>query len=182
LYKTKPLVSEIELISLLKSRDKRGFDLLYDNYSKALYGIVLKIVKSEEVAEDVLQDAFVKIWKNVSSYDSSKGTLFTWILNVARNTAIDRIRSQEYKNTAKIQPIDNNVGMVDKQSTTEIQIDHIGLEKVVSTLKPEHQTIIDYIYFKGFTQTEVAEALNIPLGTVKTRVKSAINHLRELFT
>jgi RNA polymerase sigma-70 factor, ECF subfamily len=182
LYKTKPIVSETELITLLKSRDKRGFDLLYDNYSKALYGIVLKIVKSEEVAEDVLQDAFVKIWKNVSSYDSSKGTLFTWILNVARNTAIDRIRSQEYKNTAKIQPIDNNVGMVDEQSATEIQIEHIGLEKVVARLKPEHQTIIDYIYFKGFTQTEVAEALNIPLGTVKTRVKSAINHLRELFT
>lgn len=181
MYKTKPLVSETELITLLKSRDKRGFDLLYDNYSKALYGIVLKIVKTEEVAEDVLQDAFVKIWKNVSSYDSSKGTLFTWILNVARNTAIDRIRSQEYKNTSKIQPIDNNVGMVNGQST-EIQVEHIGLEKVVSRLKPEHQIIIDYIYFKGFTQTEVAETLNIPLGTVKTRVKSAINHLRELFT
>jgi RNA polymerase sigma-70 factor (ECF subfamily) len=138
-------------------------------------------VKSEELAEDVLQDAFIKIWKNITAYDSSKGTLFTWILNVARNTAIDKIRSQEYKNLSKIQPIDNHVGLVDHQSNTQTQIDHIGLDKVVDKLKPEHQTIIDYIYFKGFTQVEVSEALNIPLGTVKTRVKSAINHLRELF-
>ena len=156
--------------------------MLYDNYSNALYGIVLKIVRSEEISEDVLQDAFVKIWKNVTSYDASKGTLFTWILNVARNTAIDRIRSQEYKNTAKIQSIDNHVGIIAGQPNTQIKIDHIGLEEIVSHLKPEHQIIIEYIYFKGFTQAEVAETLDIPLGTVKTRVKSAINRLRELFT
>lgn len=156
--------------------------MLYDNYSNALYGIILKIVRSEEVAEDVLQDAFVKIWKNVTSYDASKGTLFTWILNVARNTAIDRIRSQDYKNTAKIQSIDNHVGIASGQSNHQIHVDHIGLEKIVAGLKPEHQIIIEYIYFKGFTQAEVAETLDIPLGTVKTRVKSAINHLRELFT
>ena len=180
MYKTRSLIAEKELVDLLKSKNKRGFDLLYDNYSKVLYGIILKIVHSEELAEDVLQDAFVKIWKNVASYDSSKGTLFTWILNVARNTAIDRIRSQEYKHSSKIQPIDNNVHM-DGQSTTQTQVEHIGLEKVVADLKPEQRIVIDYIYFKGFTQAEAAEALNIPLGTVKTRVKSAINRLRELF-
>jgi RNA polymerase sigma-70 factor (ECF subfamily) len=182
LYKTKPLIAENELVSLLKSRDKRGFEMLYTNYSSALYGIVLKIVRTEEIAEDVLQDAFVKIWKNVISYDSSKGTLFTWMLNVARNTAIDRIRSQEYKNTAKIQSIDNNVGITAGQPTTHIPVEHIGLDGIVAKLKPEHQVIIEYLYFKGFTQAEVAEELDIPLGTVKTRVKSAINHLRELFT
>ncbi len=173
-------IAEDELISLLKQRDKKGFTLLYDNYSAALYGIVLKIVRSEEVAEDVLQDAFVKIWKNIDAYSSTKGTLFTWILNVARNTAIDRIRSQEFKNSAQIRTIEDNVGMVDRQNNEYIPIDHIGLEKVVEKLRPEHQIIIEYIYFKGYTQTEVSEALQLPLGTVKTRVKMAINHLREL--
>jgi RNA polymerase sigma-70 factor (ECF subfamily) len=169
-------------VALLKSKDKRGFELLYDNYSTVLFGIVRKIVHSEELAEDVLQDAFVKIWKNIDAYDASKGTLFTWLLNVARNTAIDKIRSQNYKNTTSIQPLDNHVSMLDVQSNTQTQVEHIGLDKVVNTLKPEQKIIIDYIYFKGFTQAEVAEALNIPLGTVKTRVKSAINHLRAFFT
>jgi RNA polymerase sigma-70 factor (ECF subfamily) len=118
----------------------------------------------------------------VAAYDPSKGTLFTWILNVARNTAIDKIRSQKHKNTSQIQSLDNHVSMLDSQSNMETQVEHIGLDKVVDSLKPEQKIIIDYIYFQGFTQAEVAETLNIPLGTVKTRVKSAINHLREFFT
>jgi RNA polymerase sigma-70 factor (ECF subfamily) len=182
LQKTRSTIVEKDLVALLKSKDKRGFELLYDNYSKVLYGIILKIVHSEELAEDILQDAFIKIWKNVAAYDPSKGTLFTWILNVARNTAIDKIRSQKHKNTSQIQSLDNHVSMLDSQSNMETQVEHIGLDKVVDSLKPEQKIIIDYIYFQGFTQAEVAETLNIPLGTVKTRVKSAINHLREFFT
>lgn len=181
MYKTLSTITEKELVGLLKNKDKKGFELLYDNYSRVLYGIVLKIVHSESLAEDVLQDAFVKIWKNIDAYDVSKGTLFTWLLNVCRNTAIDRLRSQSYKHTNKIQSLDNHVSMMDGQSQTQSAVDHIGLDKVVDTLKPEQKIIIDYIYFKGFTQAEVAEELNIPLGTVKTRVKSAINHLREFF-
>ncbi len=115
MYKTLSPIAEKDLVSLLKSKDKRGFELLYDNYSKVLYGIILKIVHSEPLAEDVLQDAFVKIWKNIDAYDASKGTLFTWILNVSRNTAIDKIRSQSYKSTTKIQSLDNNVRMLDSQ-------------------------------------------------------------------
>jgi RNA polymerase sigma-70 factor (ECF subfamily) len=182
LYKPRSTIAENDLVALLKSKDNKGFEFLYENYSKVLYGIVRKIVHSEELAEDVLQDAFVKIWKNIDAYDASKGTLFTWVLNVARNTAIDKIRSQNYKNTTSIQPLDNNVSMLEGHSNTQTQVEHIGLDKVVNTLKPELKIIIDYIYFKGFTQAEVAEALNIPLGTVKTRVKSAINHLRAFFT
>jgi RNA polymerase sigma-70 factor (ECF subfamily) len=182
LQKTRSTIVEKDLVALLKSKDKRGFELLYDNYSKVLYGIILKIVHSEELAEDILQDAFVKIWKNIAAYDPSKGTLFTWILNVARNTAIDKIRSQKHKNMSQIQSLGNHVSMLDSQSNMQTQIEHIGLDKVVDSLKPEQKILIDYIYFKGFTQAEVAETLNIPLGTVKTRVKSAINHLREFFT
>jgi RNA polymerase sigma-70 factor (ECF subfamily) len=181
LYRTRSTIAEKDLVALLKSKDKRGFDLLYENYSKVLYGIVLKIVHSEDLAEDVLQDAFVKIWNKIDAYEASKGTLFTWILNVARNTAIDKIRSQNYKNSAKVQPLDNHVSMLDSQSYAQTQIEHIGQDTLVSNLKPEQRILIDYIYFRGYTQAEVAEALNIPLGTVKTRVKSAINHLREFF-
>jgi len=173
-------MDEKELVRLLRQREKRGFSLLYDQYSPALYGVVRKIVRSEELAQDVLQDAFVKIWKSIESYDSSKGTLFTWILNVARNTAIDRIRTQEFKQSLNAQSVTDASPQLDWQSASHLPVDHIGLEKVLPLLRPEHLEIIDYVYFKGFTQTEVAESLGMPLGTVKTRVRMAIDHLRKL--
>ena len=173
-------IAENELVSLLQQHDRKGFEYLYDRYSAALYGVVLRIVRSEELAEDVVQEAFVKIWKNIGMYDRSKGTLFTWMLNIARNTAIDKIRSQDFKQQAKIQDVEQNVGMVEKQTHVQLETDHIGLEKYVSQLKPEHHLIVDYLYFRGYTQSELADELGIPLGTVKTRVKMAITHLREM--
>jgi RNA polymerase sigma-70 factor, ECF subfamily len=173
-------IAENELVALLQQQDRKGFEYLYDRYSAALYGVVVRIVRSEELAEDVIQEAFVKVWKNIASYEKTKGTLFTWMLNVARNTAIDKIRSQEFKQQSKIQDVEQNVGIVDKQAHTQLETDHIGLEKYVDQLKPEHRLIVEYLYFKGYTQSELSEELGIPLGTVKTRVKMAINHLREL--
>jgi RNA polymerase sigma-70 factor (ECF subfamily) len=173
-------MTEKELVRLLQQREKRGFTLLYDNYSSALYGVIRKIVRSEELAQDVMQDAFVKIWRGIDSYDPSKGTLFTWILNVARNTAIDRVRSQEYKQTVGAQSLSDHSPHLEGISASHQSVDHIGLEKVLPMLRPEHQEIIDYVYFRGYTQTEVAESLGMPLGTVKTRVRMAIDHLRKI--
>jgi RNA polymerase sigma-70 factor (ECF subfamily) len=179
--KRKTIIAEDALVSLLQSKDERGFSILYDNYSSALYGVILKIVRSEEVADDVMQDAFVKIWRNIEGYNRTKGTLFTWILNVARNTAIDRIRSQEFQNSQKNQDLDSTINFIDNQGGSQFDIDAIGLKKVVENLRPEHQQIIDLLYFKGYTQVEVAEEFGIPLGTVKTRVKAAIVQLRQFF-
>ncbi|MEA5259718.1 sigma-70 family RNA polymerase sigma factor [Arcicella aquatica] len=179
--KRKTIIAEEALVALLQSQDERGFSILYDNYSSALYGVILKIVRSEEVAADVMQDTFVKIWRNIEAYNRTKGTLFTWILNVARNTAIDRIRSQEFQNSQKNHDIDEHVNFIDNQGGSQFDIDAIGVKKVVEYLKPEHQQIIDLLYFKGYTQAEVAEEFGIPLGTVKTRVKSAITQLRQYF-
>lgn len=178
LKKSEFSVNEKELVASLKNREKRGFAKLYDSYSAALYGVILKIVRSEEIAQDVLQDSFVKIWKNIDGYDSSKGTLFTWILNIARNTAIDKTRSQVFKKNAKTDSIDINTS--DVRVSTQIPIEHIGLEKMLTQLKPELQEIIDIVYFQGYTHSEAAKELNLPLGTVKTRVKIAVRELRKL--
>ena len=178
LTSSKITVNEAELIELLKAKDKSGFSMLYDNYAPALYGIVLKIVRIEETAQDVLQDCFVKIWKNIESYNSDKGTLFTWILNIARNTAIDKTRSKEYKNTRKSSSIENRV--LEKNNNVKTEIDHIGLNSIVEKLKMEYREIIEVIYFKGYTHSEAAEELQLPLGTVKTRVKIALRELRKL--
>lgn len=179
--KRKTIIAEEALVSLLQSKDERGFSILYDNYSSALYGVILKIVRSEEVAADVMQDSFVKIWRNIEGYNRTKGTLFTWILNVARNTAIDRIRSQEFQNSQKNHDLDDHVNFIDSQGGSQFDIDAIGVKKVIENLRPEHQQIIDLLYFKGYTQAEVADEFGIPLGTVKTRVKSAIVQLRQYF-
>ena len=89
--------SEEELIYLLKNRDQSAFSYLYDNYSGALFGVIYKMVENRELAEDVLQEAFVKIWNNFSNYDNLKGRLFTWMLNLTRNLTIDTLRSKGYK-------------------------------------------------------------------------------------
>lgn len=179
--KRKTIIAEEALVSLLQSKDERGFSILYDNYSSALYGVVLKIVRSEEIAADVMQDAFVKIWKNIEAYNRTKGTLFTWILNVARNTAIDRIRSQEFQNSQRNQDLDTSINFIDSQESSQFDVDAIGIKKVVENLRPEYQQMIDLLYFQGYTQAEVADEFGIPLGTVKTRVKAAIVQLRQYF-
>ena len=179
--KRKTIIDEGDLVLLLQSKDERGFSILYDNYSSALYGVILKIVRTEEIAADVMQDSFVKIWKNIEGYNRTKGTLFTWMLNVARNTAIDKIRSQDFQNSQRNQDLDSTVEIIDNQASSQFDVDAIGLKKVVENLRPEHRQMIDLLYFQGYTQAEVAEEFNIPLGTVKTRVKAAIVQLRQYF-
>lgn len=179
--KRKTIIDEENLVILLQSKNQRGFSILYDNYSSALYGVILKIVRTEEIAADVLQDSFVKIWKNIEGYNRTKGTLFTWMLNVARNTAIDKIRSQDFQNSQRNQDLDSTVEIIDNQANSQFDVDAIGLKKVVENLRPEYRQMIDLLYFQGYTQAEVAEEFGIPLGTVKTRVKAAIVHLRQYF-
>ncbi len=174
-------LGEEQLIALLKSKDKQAFSMLYDNYSAALFGVIARVIPSKMVAEDVLQEVFVKIWKNIEQYDPTKGRLFTWMLNIARNSAIDTLRSKANKQEHQNDTIQDRPALFNAAHlSTEQKTEHIGLDKWVSSLKEEHRILIDLIYFQGYTQVEVADKLQIPLGTVKTRVKIAINHLREI--
>jgi RNA polymerase sigma-70 factor, ECF subfamily len=168
------------LVAALKSRSREAFGYLYDNYSRALFGVIKRVIEAEEVANDVLQEAFVKIWKNIESYDPSKGSVFTWMLNICRNSAIDEARSKNFKKESQNQNIEDYVSVIDSENKVEMRIDHIGLKDVLGKLRPEHKILIDKIYFEGYTHDEVSKELNIPLGTVKTRVRSAMMHLRDI--
>lgn len=171
--------SEQDLVILLQQRSEKAFSYLYDNYSGALYGIIHSIITNTETANDVLQDVFLNIWTKIGSYDPSKGRLFTWMLNVARNAAIDKIRSKDFKDGLKNQPlpeiVDIRVG-----AAINPNIPDVGLKKVISRLKDEQRVLIDLSYFQGFTHEEIAKAMDIPLGTVKTRIRSALIELRTL--
>jgi RNA polymerase sigma-70 factor (ECF subfamily) len=171
--------SENELVNSLQQRSDKAFSYLYDNYSGALYGIINSIVTDTETANDVLQDVFINIWRKIESYDPSKGRLFTWMLNVARNAAIDKIRSKGFRDSLKNQPLSENVD-ISVSSVVNPAINDVGLKKVISRLKEEHRVLIDLSYFQGFTHEEIARAMSMPLGTVKTRLRSALIQLRTL--
>lgn len=177
MIKASSKISEQELILLLKEGSENAFSYLYDNYSAALLGIINRIVNDLDRSHDVLQDTFVKIWKNREAYESSKGTLFTWMLNIAKNTAIDSTRSKHVKYNIQIEDrIVDNENKVDDLHIT----DNIGLKETVDKLKPEYKKVIEYIYLQGYTQQEYSDEFDIPLGTVKTRTRSALQELRNI--
>ena len=172
---------EEELIIALKSRDITAMQALYDMYSGALLGVISRIVQPVEVAEDLLQETFIKIWNSSDGYDPTKGRLFTWMMNIARNLAIDKLRSKDFKNSGKNQDIENNVDFIDAQKEVTFNADTLGVKDMVNALKPELNVVLNMVYFKGYTHAEAAEELSLPLGTVKTRIRMAIMELRKNF-
>ena len=181
MIKPKKTLSENDLVQAIRQKDKIGAEALYDMYSGSLYGVIYRIVQHEEIAEDLLQDTFVKIWNSFPLYDPAKGRLFTWMVNLARNLSIDKIRSRDFRNNSKNQDIENTVNVIDEQRSTEINPDLIGVKELVKLLKPEQKSVLDLVYFRGYTHVEASEELGIPLGTVKTRMRMAIITLRKFF-
>ena len=171
-------MSQEELLVLIYKKDERAFTYLYDMYSKSLFSVINVLIKNREEAEDVLQDVFVKIWKNIDSYHESKGRFYTWILNIARNTSIDKLRSKNFNNSQKNLSSDNFVNYFEDSSKLADKVDTIGLQEFVKRLKPKCIQIIDLLFFKGYTQQEASDELAIPLGTVKTQNRNCINDLR----
>ena len=169
-----------DLIKLLQQGDNEGYGKLYDNYAAMLFGIICRIVSEKEDAENLLQDCFVKIWRNIGQYDAVKGRFATWLINIARNTAIDFTRSKMYSQQLKNQPVDRLVSNAANLSISQ-HTDTIGLKNIVNALTPQCREIIEWMYFDGYTQQEISENFNIPLGTVKTRARMGLTSLREYF-
>lgn len=165
-------------MTLLQERNEKAFAYLYDNYSGAIYGIINSIVTDKEIANDVLQNVFINIWRKIESYDASKGRLFTWMLNIARNASIDEIRSKGFRHSQQNQSLNDNVDA--PGSSVGPTIEDVGLKKILASLKSEWRVLVDMSYFQGFTHEEISKILDIPLGTVKTRIRSALSQLRTM--
>ena len=170
--------TEPELVTLLKERSQTAFNYLYDNYSGALYGVILSVLVDKELAGDVLQEVFVKIWRQIEQYDAEKGRLFTWMVNISRNASIDMLRSKGYQSQKQNRELTENV--YSAAGTVSTETDKIGLRKLVTGLKDDHKVLVELAYFQGYTQDEISKLLNVPLGTVKTRLRSALLQLRDL--
>jgi RNA polymerase sigma factor (sigma-70 family) len=172
--------TEQELVEGLKLRREDAFNYLYDNYSAAIYGVINRIVESKDAANDILQEVFVKVWENLEKYDVTKGRLFTWLINVARNYTIDVVRSKGYRKQQLIRGDENTVDKVEDTNLKIDRFDSLGLAKQVRQLDINQQKVIHLAYFSGYTHEEIAAELAIPLGTVKSRIRAAIIELRKI--
>lgn len=170
------------LVLRFQKKDVIAFEKLYGMYWENICGVVNTIVKDKSLAEEITQDVFAKVWKSSDSYNVTKGRFFTWILNIARNAAIDKVRSKSYKNQKRNLSVDYFVDILNQADyidEPEDRIDSSALKILILNLKEKCLRIIEMLYFKGYTQKEVSKELDIPLGTVKTRNRSCISQLRE---
>jgi len=174
------LVSKLEqhIVNLLQEGDKRAIPIIYENYSGSLLGVISKITPDEAMAQDALQESFIKIWRYSKKYDPNKAKLFTWLYRIARNTAIDKLRSHNIKFEREVQIGDTNVY---KLSTSGLNQDAIDLQKHVATLDIKYQTVLKALFFEGMTQQEASEELDIPLGTIKSRLKIGLRELKKIY-
>jgi RNA polymerase sigma-70 factor (ECF subfamily) len=143
-----------------------------------LYGIALRITKREEIAEDVLQETFVKIFKNIKNFDISKGTLFTWMLNICRNASIDKIR---YKKESSKVPIDSMIHDMETGTNPEIEMANSEIWATLEKLTDEHKELLKLSYYYGYSHSEISEILDMPFGTVKSKIRIAIRELRKIY-
>lgn len=173
-------IEQDELVARIKARQADAFSYLYDHYSGAIFGSISRIVGDEDVAQEVLQDAFMKFWDKIDQYDASKGRFFTWMINISRNLAIDKLRSKEMKKAGKTDDIETYVSGIERDNLAHLNIDGIGLKETLSSLRDEEKFILEMVYFKGYTQSEISEEFDIPLGTVKTRLRMGVKNLRNV--
>ncbi len=169
-----------QLLVKFQNKDIKAFEKLYEMYSESMHGVIYNIVKNQELAEEVLQDVFIKAWNNSESFSIKKGRFFTWLINIARNSAIDMTRSKQFKNKNKNSDATFFVDIIESDENLEKKMDSLGIKKFVGSLKEKCKKLIELLYFQGYTQKEASEELDIPLGTVKTNNRNCILELRKI--
>jgi RNA polymerase sigma-70 factor (ECF subfamily) len=172
------------LVRMIKSKSEKGFTILYDNYCGALYGIVMKFVRRTDVADELLQDVFLKIWKHIDGFDSAKGTFFTWMLNIARNQSIDYLRSSGYRQ--QLLHVNNDLfslhmDYISAKALNTNEVEFKDIKSKALQLDPKYAEVIDMIFFYGCSHEQTALILKLPLGTVKTRARKGLGMLKTLY-
>ncbi len=169
---------EKHIVELLQERNEKAISLLYEHYGDTLYGVAKKVVRNEELAQDVLQESFVKIWKKSDSYDASKAKLFTWLFRITRNTAIDKLRSVNTKSDKEIQM---DVSDVYNLGVDSIKPELMDVRENLERIEDKYQIVLEALFFYGMTQQEASEELDIPLGTIKSRLKIGLRELKKIY-
>ena len=174
-------LSEDQLVEGLKNMDGGAMSALYQMYSDSLYRVISTIVLVEEVAQDLLQETFIKIWKSFKQYDPGKGRLYTWMARLARNISIDYLRSVNYRNFTVSDDISQSTQQIDQAFQVSYNPELIGVKDMTNILNEDQKSALDLIYFKGYTHVQAAEELQVTVGILRSRLKSAIAELRTFY-
>jgi RNA polymerase sigma-70 factor, ECF subfamily len=180
-----PFHDDSDLVRRLKARDARAMAELYDRYGRAAYSLILRVVRNTAAAEDLVQETFLRVWNRVQSFDQDRGALGPWILTVARNRAIDYLRSIDGRMSSNALELDRleNPTLYGSIEDSALTLDRARrLNSAFEKLNPHQRTVIELAYFEGMSQTEMAERLKQPLGTVKSWVRTALKVLRDELT
>ena len=176
---------ELDLLARVAQRERAAFEQLYDRYKNILYATAMKFLKEDADAQDVVQDVFIQIWDKAKLYDPAKGKPLTWALTLTRNRSIDRIRAIQRRTRlrddfGKETVVDESAGMREALSGVDAGEKNQILREAVGRLSPEQRKVIELAFFRGFTQSEIADRLGEPLGTVKARARRGLMKLKEL--
>ena len=168
------------MIEGLRKKDERAFSNLYDQYSRPLLGLIIRIIGDREAAEEVLQQTMLKVWNNAESFDEQKGPLFSWVSIIARNTALDRGRLKSFQNRQKTDPLETTV-YINKIVNTETA--SLDVERLTAKLDEKYKQVLDLVYLMGYTHHEASELLEIPLGLSEmTKVYEKKMNVRSLIS
>ena len=170
-----------ELVARLQRRDPHALAELYDRYGRLVFSLILRVVRDAGVAEDLVQETFLRVWNRVQGFDAERGAIAPWLLAVARNRAIDYLRSAggRERNALEFAETDHPALYVDMEQDI-LTSDHARVVRAaMQKLSPQQRQVIELAYFEGLSQTEMAERMNQPLGTVKTWVRTALKNLRD---
>jgi len=176
-----------ELLQRIAQRDQQAFAMLYDRYAGVLYSLSLAIVKCKDEAEDILQECFLRVWEKADAFDHLKGGVYIWLTTMMRNRAIDRLRSKNFQ-CRRRQPCDFDFDAVvagDQCSPLEsacLMERAAIVHKAFAALQPEQRRILHLAYFAGYSQSEIAHQLRLPLGTVKARTRQALKNMYALLS
>jgi RNA polymerase sigma-70 factor (ECF subfamily) len=165
------------LIQQLKDKDERALSLLYDKYAGAIYSVIIKMVRDEGKAQNLLQDTFMTVWDKAESYDANKGRFYTWVFRIARNKTLNFLRKVE----PLIQTDDFSV-YDSKEDAISIDAKYLELNGAITSLEAHHKEAIELVYFKGLTHKEAHQQMDVPLGTFKSYVRQALKQLRQTYT
>lgn len=176
-------IADIVLLTRIAGRDAAALGELYDRHNRLLFSLIMRVLRDRGESEDVLQDVFMRVWDRADSYTPALGTPSAWLVRIARNRAIDRLRSRQVRaNVAESYedpPVAADLTLAGNPEQLARTAEHRrAIVSALDQLPAEQRTLIDAAYFEGYTQSELAERFNLPLGTVKTRIRTAMQELR----
>ena len=177
------LLADEDLISLAGGGDSAAFAALYDRHGRAAYSLAYRMMGERQTAEDLVQEAFLAVWRRIGSYRAEKGSVRTWMLSIVHNRGIDQLRSisSRRRTQDKVEAVAQTSQPSEAFAETWRNSQRDQVRQALSHLPPEQLKVLELAYFSGYTHTEIAELLSLPLGTVKGRMRLGLKKIREYF-